>query len=203
MLLALAFLTSVSMAAPLGNSEISFDAFLQTHGKEYPDNKELLKRRATFERTRASVRQQNVEYEAGRSAWWASINRFADATDEELAAIGATRQQKPATPRVPPAGRTVPSSWSDAQRQFKGGGGKSSNPATVSWMSVQTPVRNQGSCGSCWAFAATEALESHLAISANTGELCKQSSKVRRHRRLQWRHRRDRLQFYQTLRHGA
>ena len=38
------------------------------------------------------------------------------------------------------------------------------NPAEKSWMDVQTPVKNQGACGSCWTFATTECVESHLAI---------------------------------------
>jgi len=43
------------------------------------------------------------------------------------------------------------------------------NPPAKSWMAVQTAVKNQASCGSCWAFATTEVLESHYAIS-NTGQ---------------------------------
>ena len=36
------------------------------------------------------------------------------------------------------------------------------------FLGVVTPVKDQGYCGSCWTFAATECLESHVAISTGT-----------------------------------
>lgn len=44
-------------------------------------------------------------------------------------------------------------------------------PSSLDWRekNVVTPAKNQGGCGSCWAFSATETIESNVAI--NTGKL--------------------------------
>merc|ERR1719281_1642143 len=46
-------------------------------------------------------------------------------------------------------------------------------PSSVDWRTknVVTEPKNQGGCGSCWAFSTAETLESHIAI--KTGKLMK------------------------------
>jgi cathepsin L len=135
-------------AAARSFSDYTFEAYQAEHGKQYTAAEEA-QRREIFERSLARVQQHNDEYQAGRHTWWMTMNHLADRTPEELKRMRG--HKKGQTSGVPTA---------NLQAQ--------ANPTSVDWRTknVLTPVKNQGQCGSCWAFASTETVEAHYAIAS-------------------------------------
>jgi len=115
---------------------------------------------------RTSVAKINAAIKAKGACWAAKENKFTNWTIEELKAImGAFPEEiadieskypiaatgKPSKPPKPPKGG-LPKSFD--WRDHNGG----------SWV---TPVRDQGRCGSCWAFGTVAQLESLILIFNN------------------------------------
>ena len=134
------------------NSQITFQNYLKLYPeKKYNTIEEFQQREALFEKSRADVIKQNDLYRAGKSTWWAKINTFSDWKDSEF--------QKIKMKNYRPEPITETTKMFTIEDHLLG-----KNPSEKSWMDVQTPVKNQGACGSCWTFATTECVESHLAI---------------------------------------
>jgi len=158
--LALAGAPTLGMAGPLAGerdwSAYTYDQYLTDFSKSAfntigSDRKEI------FESNLKLILEQNAKTE---KTWHAGPNEFTDWTNEEFRAFrtGSRPDQRAMKLGVEHVTSQAPLPDSMDWR----------TKTTPSGGQVVTPVKNQGGCGSCWAFSATETLESHYAIA--TGE---------------------------------
>ncbi|MCO5566714.1 hypothetical protein L7F22_020393 [Adiantum nelumboides] len=141
-----------------------FDRWNQKHGKHYPSSahKEKLKRFEVFKGNLHHIHQHNQK---GSSSYRLGLTRFADLTNQEFRASKFFGRRKKASG----------SQRSKAERKIVLKGEKTCSVSELAssfdWreLDVVMPIKDQGSCGSCWAFATISAVESANAIS--TGDL--------------------------------
>ena len=137
-------LFAVALSINLRDSE--FLAYQKQYGKVYSAPEEMRYRLAVYQNNLKKI----AEHNAKNLPWTLGVNQFADLTEEEFTYkfCGCAKDPKSRTGRVTPI-------YGDA-------------PERVDWREkgVVTPVKNQASCGSCWAFSTTGTTESAYAISS-------------------------------------
>jgi C1A family cysteine protease len=131
-----------------------FKDFMIAHGRTYTSVTEMARRRAVFDETLDSITRRNADGELGLH--W--INKFADVSAEEFRATHMGYLPKANTTGVVEMSMPLTASASASSIDWR-----TKSPK------ILTPVKDQGQCGSCWAFSATEQIETNVAMA--TGHL--------------------------------
>jgi C1A family cysteine protease len=134
---------SSSLYTALSAEDMEFLKFVSLHGKSYGTKEEFEFRSQIFKKTLANLAVENSRNE---NTFRLALNKFADWTPAEFKRILSYK----------PLGKnTKVAALSNVQL-----------PTSIDWRdhNAVNPVRDQGQCGSCWAFSAVGAMESRAFI---------------------------------------
>ncbi|XP_065221425.1 procathepsin L-like [Planococcus citri] len=145
-------------SAVLNEEELSLQkwtSFKIQHGKEYEAEEEDKRRMKIFLDNERKIAEHNELYEKGEVTYKQGINKFSDLTNEEFAELYLTDfgNDQNVIEEFP-----IANNFSLEEYQEP--------PPSKNWLKegFVSPVKQQGTCGSCWAFATVGAIEAHVAI---------------------------------------
>jgi len=163
-LLVISCLAAVALASNADYSKLQFAQFKEKFGKTYLTKAEHNLR---FDIFKTNMKKM-VEHNKSGASWTKAMNQFSDLTEAEFESMYLGGYKR------------MPASPAGVATQSKP---VKDLPAEVDWRKegVITDVKNQGQCGSCWAFCTTEMIESYAGIAMNGSAPTLSSQQVMAH----------------------
>ncbi|XP_052768547.1 procathepsin L-like [Mya arenaria] len=144
------------------NADLDMDwvAFKKSYNRTYSSNREEMERRIYWEDAIKFIQEHNLRFDRGEETYSVGENDFADMAEDEFQRIYLSGLVIP-----PEVEQELEEEVVDYEDDMD-----DDLPLEVDWRSkgAVTSVKNQGSCGSCWAFSALGSLES--AVKIKTGK---------------------------------
>ena len=136
-----------------------FMSFIADYGKSYQDSVEFYRRYTIFKQNYQHIMNHNVD--ADEHGFELGVNKFADISNEEFRSthLGLNPPHRPSTSKY------LKSRYMKKEKTFN------DLPDKVDWREegVVNEPKDQGYCGSCWAFSTIASVEGAVAI--KTGKL--------------------------------
>lgn len=139
-------LVAMAVGSPLAEEWARFKV---SHGKSYESIGEEYSRFQIYQSNNQLIEEHNKRFEMGLESYSMEMNQFGDMTEAEylnsILCVNISRAR----------GKSGAAQELTAIQDL---------PGTVDWREIGfvTPVKNQGMCGSCWAFSTTGSLEGQV-----------------------------------------
>jgi len=154
-------LLGLAAALPRINVKPQFDAFLAKYGKSYATEAEYNRRLGYFEQNLKKLAHLRATMtRSGQASWTADITFMFDLNDDERSYYTGRQKYNATGLAISCLAHGVTAAQLDT----------SATPTSWDWRTknVVNPIKNQGQCGSCWAFSTIGVIESKFAIKGNT-----------------------------------